>query len=81
MMALIKQMNTSFVFDSHARDSTGMRNPNGTCVVMKFTDILDLDLYLYFLSIKLNTNLFEIIPVQLIASETDSEKKARLCEA
>ena len=36
---------------------------------------------MYFLSIKPNTNIFEIVPVQLIASETDSERKARLCEA
>ena len=44
-----------------------MANPNGTCVVMKFTDILDLEQHLYFQPIKLNTNLFEIVPVQLIA--------------
>ena len=81
IMVLIKQMNTSFLFDSHAKDSNGMPKPNGTCVVMKLTDISDLEQHLYFLSIKLNTNLFEIVPVQLIASETDSERKARLCEA
>ena len=74
-------MNTFFLFDSHARDSNGMPNPNGTAVVMKFNDILDLELHLYFLSIELHTYLFEIVPVQLIAPETKSERKSRLCKA
>ena len=74
-------MNTFFLFDSHARDSKGMPNPNGTAVVMKFNDILDLEQHLYFLSIELHTNLFEIVPVQLIAPETNSERKSRLCKA
>ena len=81
MMALIKQMNTFFLFDSHARDSNGMPNPHGTAVVMKLNDILDLEQHLYFLSIELHTNLFEIVPVQLIAPETNSGKKSRLCKA
>jgi hypothetical protein len=81
MMALIKQMNTFFLFDSHARDSNGMPDPNGTAVVMKFNDILDLEQHFYFLSMELHTNLFEIVPVQLITSETNSERKARLSKA
>ena len=81
MTALIKQMDTFFLFDSHARDSKGMPNPNGTAVVMKFNDILDLEQHLCFLSIELHTNLFEIVPVQLIAPETNSERKSRLCKA
>ena len=79
-MALIKQVNTFLLFDSHARDPNGMPNPNGTAVVMKFNDILDLEQHLYFLSIE-HTNLFEIVPVQLIAPETNSERKSRLCKA
>jgi hypothetical protein len=81
VMALIKQMNIFFLFDSHARDSNGMPDPNGTAVVMKFNDILDLEQHFYFLSMELHTNLFEIVPVQLITSETNSERKARLSKA
>jgi hypothetical protein len=59
-----------------------MPNPNGTAVVMKFNDVLDLEEHLYFLSMELHTNLFEIVPVQLITCETDSETKCcTLCNA
>ena len=54
MITLIKQMNTFFLFASYARDSNGMPNPNGTAVVMKFNDILDLVQHLYFLSAELH---------------------------
>ena len=40
MMALIKQTDFFYLFDSHARDSSGMPDPNGTAVVMKFANIL-----------------------------------------
>ena len=76
MMALIKQMNEFFLFDSHARDSSGMPDPNGTAVVMKFTNILELEQYLYSLSIELYTNSFEIVPVQFniyIASKSKTK--------
>ena len=33
-MALIKQMNDFFLFDSHIQDFSGMPDPNGTAVVM-----------------------------------------------
>ena len=72
-------MNAFFVFDS--QDSNGMHDPKGTALVMKFTYILEVEQHLNFLSIKLHTNLFEIVLVQLMASETNSEKKAILCKA
>jgi hypothetical protein len=40
MMALMKQTDFFYLFDSHARDSSGMPDPNGTAVVMKFVNIL-----------------------------------------
>ena len=43
MMALIKQTEFFYLIDSHARDSNGMPNPNGTAVVMKFANILELE--------------------------------------
>ena len=76
MMALMKQMSEFFLFDFHARDSIGMPDPNGTAVVMKFTNILELEQYLYSLSIELHTNSFEIVPVQLnkyIASKSKTK--------
>ena len=36
-------------------------DPNGTAVVMKFRNILDLEQYLYSVSIELHINLFEIV--------------------
>ena len=65
MMALIKQTEYFYLFYSHARDLHGMPDPNGTAVVMKFKNILDLEQYLYSVSMELHTNLFEIVPLQL----------------
>jgi hypothetical protein len=69
MMALIKQMDSFYMFDSHARDSSGMPYPDGTAVVMKFTNIQELEQHLYSLSIELHANLFEIVPVLLVGTE------------
>jgi hypothetical protein len=66
MMALIKQMDSFYMFDSHSRDSSGMPYPDGTAVVMKFTNIQELEQHLYSLSIELHANLFEIVPVLLV---------------
>ena len=74
MMALIKQVDVLYLFDSHARDFSGMPDPNGTAVVMKFTDILELEQYLYCLSMKLHTNSFEIVPVQLNKCNASEQK-------
>ena len=60
MMALVKQ--TDFFCYSHARDSSGMPDPNGTALVMKFANILELEQYLYSLSMTLHANSFEIVP-------------------
>ena len=63
MMAIIKQLNYFYIFDSHARDLNGMPDPHGTAVVSKFTDVLELEQFLYSLSRKLHVNLFEIVPI------------------
>ena len=80
-MALINEMDYFYLFDSHARDFSGMPNPNGIAVVMKFTNIVSLKQYLYFLSMELHTKLFEIVPVQLdkcIASEKKESSPRKL---
>ena len=41
MVAIIKQTDFFYLFDSHARDMSGMPDPNGTAV-MRFTNILEL---------------------------------------
>ena len=71
IMVLIKQIDAFFFIDSHAS------NFNGIAVVMRFNDILDLERHLYFLSIELHTNLFEIEPVQLITCGTDNTMHCR----
>jgi hypothetical protein len=83
MMALIKQTYSFYLFDSHARDSNGMPDPNGTAVVMKFANILDLEQYLYSLSMLLHANLFEIVPVRLNLCKSNcvKDQQARLKEA
>ena len=55
-----------------------MPDPNGTAVVMKFANILEIEQYLYSLSITLHANLFEIVPVQLSMCKTSEQKSKRL---
>ena len=50
-----------------------MPDPNGTAVVMKFLNTLELEQYLYCLSIKLHANLYEIVPVQVNKSTTANQ--------
>jgi hypothetical protein len=64
IMALIKTTDCAYVFDSHARNCYGMPDPNGTAVVMKFADIYKLEEYLCSISLELNSELFEIVPVE-----------------
>ena len=91
MIALIKGLDSTFyLFDSHARNNNGMPDSNGTAVVMKFYNLSELQHHLSSLSNELNTNLFEVVPVQLKqvynakkhmrqkrAHETECEKHAR----
>ena len=75
-----------YSIDLHACGLDGMPDPNGTAVIMKFINILDLEQYLLSRSISLHTNLFEIVSVQLISTatnrqcpiETVNKKKVRL---
>ena len=48
-MAIIKQLNYFYIFDSHGRDVNGMPDPNGTAVVIQFSDVLELEQFLYSL--------------------------------
>ena len=65
MMAIIKQTNFIYLFDSHARDISGVPNPTGTAVIIRFTTILELEQYLYCLSSELHSNSYEIVPIQI----------------
>ncbi len=82
MMALIKQNNIFYLFDSHDRDLNGMPNPNGTAIVMKSTSILDMEQDLSSLSISLHVNLLELVAVQLsiICTFEPKEKCVKACD-
>ena len=51
-MAIIKQLNYLYIFHSHDRNLNGMPDPNGTAVVIKFINVLELEQFLYSLSKK-----------------------------
>ena len=66
-IALINHVdNCIYIFYSHARNEYGMPDSNGTAVVMKCFDISTLHQYLRSLSIELNSEFFEIVPVQFV---------------
>ena len=65
MMALIKQENSFYLFDPHARDANGMPHSNGTAIILKFETVVELEQHLCLLSMNLHVNAFEIVGVQL----------------
>ena len=67
MMAIIKQTNFIFLFDPHARNISGMPDPNDIAVIIRFTNIIELEQYLYCLSSELHTNSYEIVPIPINA--------------
>ncbi|CAB4020200.1 ATP-dependent DNA helicase PIF1 [Paramuricea clavata] len=73
--SLIKHSDSFYLFDSHARDTNGFPDPNGTAVVMKFNNTVHLEQHICSLSMGLNANLFEIVPVQI---HMDQCNKTRL---
>ncbi len=80
MMALMKQTDIFYLFDPHARDIDGMPDPYGTAVVMKFTNILELEHFLFSLATKLHTNLYEIVPVDISNALKQTIKSIKNCE-
>ncbi len=50
-----------------------MPDRNGTAVVMKFSNH-ELEQYLYYLSIELHSNIFEVVPVQLNICKASKQK-------
>jgi hypothetical protein len=74
MMALIKHSDSFYLFDSHARDTNGFPDPNGTAVVMKFNNTVHLEQHICSLSMELNANLFEIVPVQIPMSQCNKTR-------
>ena len=78
-MALIKGLDSTFYsFDSHARNYIGIPDPNGTAVVMKCHNIVELEKYICSLSEELNTNAFEIVEVQLHENRCKNAERTTL---
>ena len=81
-MALIKQNYYFYLCDSHARNCSGMLNPHGTAVHMKFTNILELQQYLIALSKSVHSNIFEIVRIKITKciapQQSDVDKQIRL---
>ena len=72
-VALINTGDCIYVFDSHARNNFGMPDPNGTAVVMKCDDVSHLEQYLCSLSIQLNAECFEVVPVEFYAEHSKAK--------
>ena len=66
VMGLMKFLDSFYVFDSHARNCSGMPDPNGTAVIMKCSVE-----YLCDLAFELNTNILEVVPVEF----TEEQKR------
>ena len=82
MLAFIKQNYYFYLFDSHATDCSGMPDPHGTAVLMKFTNILELQQYVIALSKSVHSNIFEIVPIKITKciapQQSDVDKQIRL---
>ena len=64
MISIIHNANSGFyVFDSHARNSFGMPDINGSAVLLNLRNIFSLQNYLRLLATALNATFFEVVSV------------------
>ena len=68
IMAVIKDSESFYLFDSHARNLRGMPDENGTAVVLEFSKLNELQNHIETLASYLNVSIFEITPVHAHAS-------------
>lgn len=64
-MAIIKALDTCFyVFYSHVRNHFGRPNVKVVAFVMKHENVNQLEFYLWCLSLELNSEIFEFLPLE-----------------
>ena len=73
IIASINTVDCSNVFDSHARNNFGMNDSSCTAVVMKCDDVSQLEQYLCSLSVNLNVECFEVLPVEFYTEHSKTK--------
>lgn len=68
IMAVIKDSESFYVFDSHARNWQGMPDENANAVVLEFSELNELQNHIETLESYLNVSIFEITPVHVHTS-------------
>jgi len=68
VMAVIKKSDFLYLFDSHARNSSGIPDENGTAVVLKFSELDEFQNHVETLGRCLNVRIFEIASVYMHAN-------------
>ena len=79
MVAIVKSYKSAdeyYTFDSHARNSSGLPDPDGTAVLMKFSNLSSLKSQIFYLAQQLNSYEFEVVPITL---HTNDPKKNKIC--
>ena len=66
--AVIKDSESFYLFDSHARNSRGMPDENDTAVVLEFSELNELQNHIETLASYLNVSIIDITPVHAYAS-------------
>ena len=78
MFAIVKSFKSEgeyYIFDSHARNSSGLPDPNGSAVLMKFSNVSSLKSQIFDLAQQLNSYKFEVVPITF---QTNDAKKRYL---
>ena len=68
VMTVIKKSDFLYLFDSHARNSLGIPDENGTAVVLKFSELDEFQNHVKTLGHCLNVRIFEIASVYMHAN-------------
>ena len=68
VIAVIKKSDFLYLFDSHARNSMGIPDENGTAVVLKFSELDEIQNHVETLEHCLNVRTFEIASVYMHAN-------------
>ena len=70
VMAVIQKSDFLYLFDSHARNSLGIPDENGTAVVLKFSEVNEFQNHVETLGHCLNVEIFEITSVHMHAKKS-----------
>ena len=69
--AILREENTHFINDPHSRNKNGFPDADGTSVLLTFDSVEEMYHYVTNLAMNLNTDAFELTPLEITIGVPD----------